>query len=164
MLFRVYQPSDAETIAAIYRDAVIGVGSSAYNAKQIEIWSSYPEDIEEFRGLLSEGLTVVGLHDSQLVAFGQLNPSNHIAFIYTASQFARCGYATEIYQQLEAKAIQEKVKRLHTEASRISKHFFLKMGFRVIETEIVLRQDVEFERFKMEKIVGSVSFLMEDKI
>lgn len=154
MLFRVYQPSDAEEIAKIYRDAVIGVGSIAYNSKQIEVWSSYPENIEEFRGLLGEGLTLVGLHESQLVAFGQLNPPNHIAFLYTATQFARCGYATIIYQQLEAKAIEEGVQRLHVEASRIAKHFFLKMGFRLIEAEVVMRQNIEFERFKMEKILG----------
>jgi len=151
MLLREYQPSDAETLAAIYRDAVIGIGSGAYDTKQVEVWSSYPEDIEEFRRLLSEGLTIVALHDRQLVAFGQLNPPDHIAFLYTASHFARLGYATEIYKRLEAKAIEQAVQRLHTEASRISKHFFLKMGFCVVETEIVERKGVQFERFKMEK-------------
>ena len=154
MLFQEYQPSDAESLAAIYRDAVIGIGSSAYDAKQVEAWSSYPEDIEEFRRLLSQGLTIVALHDRQLAAFGQLNPPDHIAFVYTASQFARLGYATEIYKRLEAKAIEQGVHRLYTEASRISKHFFLKMGFCVVEAEIVDRKGVQLERFKMEKIIG----------
>jgi putative acetyltransferase len=154
MLFREYQPSDAETLAAIYRDAVMGIGSSAYDAKQVEAWSSYPEDIEEFRQLLRQGLTIVALHDGQLVAFGQLNPPHRIAFVYTATHFARLGYATEIYKQLEAKAIEQGVQRLHTEASRISKHFFLKMGFCVVETEIVDRKGVQLERFKMAKIIG----------
>jgi putative acetyltransferase len=152
MLLR-YQRQDAETLAAIYRDAVIGIGSSAYDAKQIEVWSSYPEDIEEFRQLLSQGLTIVALHDSQVVAFGQLNPLDHIAFLYTASHFSRFGYATKIYQHLEAYAIQQGVERLHTEASRISKHFFLKMGFSMIEAEIVERKAVKIERFKMEKLL-----------
>lgn len=154
MLLREYQPSDAETLAAIYRDAVIEIGSGAYDAKQVEVWSSYPDDIEEFRRLLSQGLTIVALHDKQLVAFGQLNPPDHIAFAYTASHFARLGYATEIYKRLEVRAIEQGVQCLHTEASRISKHFFLKMGFRLVETEIVERKGVQFERFKMEKIIG----------
>ncbi|HEY9605746.1 MAG TPA: GNAT family N-acetyltransferase [Allocoleopsis sp.] len=154
MLLREYQPSDAESLAAIYRDAVIGIGSSAYDDKQIEAWSSYPEDIEEFRRVLSEGLTIVVLHDGKLVAFGQLNPLARIAFVYTASQFARLGYATEIYKRLEAKAIEQAVQRLYTEASRISKHFFLKMGFCVVEAEIVYRKGVQLERFKMAKIIG----------
>lgn len=153
MLIRQYQPSDAENIIAIFRDAIINIGSTAYNAKQIEVWSSYPEDIEDFRQLLSQGITFVAEQNNQLVAFGQLNPSNHIAFIYTASDFARLGYATKIYQQLEAQAIQKGVQYLHTDASRISKYFFLKMGFYIVEAERVQRQQVWFERFKMEKIL-----------
>ena len=153
MMLREYLASDAEALAAIYRDAVIGIGSSAYDVQQIAVWSSYPEDIEQFRKLLSLGLTLVAVEDSRLVAFGQLNPSDHIAFLYTASDFARHGYATEIYKRLEAYAVEQGSKHLHTEASRISKHFFVKMGFRVVETELAERQGVQLERFKMEKVI-----------
>lgn len=153
MSIREYQPSDAEILAAIYRDAVIGIGATAYNAKQIEVWSSFPEDLEEFRHLLGQGLTLVALDKGELVAFGQLNPLNHVAFLYTATRVARKGYATKIYQELEDYAITQNVQRLHTEASHISKHFFLKMGFSVVEMEIVDRKNTQFERFKMEKII-----------
>lgn len=153
MSIREYQPSDAEILAAIYRDAVIGIGATAYNAKQIEVWSSFPEDLEEFRYLLSQGFTIVALDAGQLVAFGQLNPLDHVAFLYTATRVGRKGYATKIYQQLEDYAITQNVPRLHTEASHISKHFFLKMGFSVVEMEIVDRKNTQFERFKMEKII-----------
>ncbi|HEY9694153.1 MAG TPA: GNAT family N-acetyltransferase [Oculatellaceae cyanobacterium] len=153
MLIREYQPSDVETLISIFRDAIITTGSTAYNAEQIKVWSSYPEDIEEFRQLLSQGITYVAVHNNQLVAFGQLNPSNHIAYLYTASDFARLGYATKIYQNLEAQAIKQGVQHLHTNASRISKYFFLKMGFYIVEAEIVERKKVWLERFKMEKIL-----------
>lgn len=153
MSIREYQPTDAEILAEIYRDAVVGIGSTAYNAKQIEVWSSFPEDLEEFRHLLSQGLTIVALDKGQLVAFGQLNPLDRVAFLYTATRVARKGYATQIYQQLEDYAIAQNVQRLHTEASRISKHFFLKMGFSVVEREIVDRKNTPFERFKMEKMI-----------
>lgn len=153
-MIREYQKSDAEALIAVYRDAVIGIGAGAYNAQQIAIWSSYPEDIEEFRELLSLGLTLVAVEGSRLAAFGQLNPPDHIAFLYTASDFARLGHATEIYKRLEAHAVGQGVKRLHTDASRIAKHFFLKMSFRVVETELTEHKSVQFERFKMEKVIG----------
>ncbi|MFB2934608.1 N-acetyltransferase family protein [Aerosakkonemataceae cyanobacterium BLCC-F154] len=153
MSIREYQPSDVEILAAIYRDAVIGIGSTAYNAKQIEVWSSFPEDLEEFHHLLSQGLTIVALDKGELVAFGQLNPLDRVAFLYTATRVSRKGYATKIYQQLEDYAITQNVPRLHTEASHISKHFFLKMGFSVVEREIVDRKNTQFERFKMQKII-----------
>jgi putative acetyltransferase len=151
MMIRSYQPSDAEAIAAVYKDAVIGTGASAYNAQQVAIWSSYPEDLEAFRDLLGQGSTLVALQGDRLVAFGQLHPLDHVAFLYTASDCGRQGYAGGIYQQLEAFAREQGVTRLYTEASRISKLFFLKVGFQILETEWVKRQGLEFERFKMEK-------------
>lgn len=153
MLLRKYQPSDAESLVTVFRDAVITIGSTAYDAQQTAIWASYPEDIEEFRQLLSLGLTVVAVEESCLVAFGQLNPPDHIAYLYTASNAARLGYATEIYKRLEAQAIEQGIERLHTEASHISKYFFLKIGFQIVEREIATRKGVQFERFKMEKFV-----------
>ncbi|MBE9167613.1 GNAT family N-acetyltransferase [Pleurocapsales cyanobacterium LEGE 06147] len=154
MLLRPYQVSDAEILAAIYRDAVTGIGASAYDAQQIAVWSLYPEDIEEFRQLLGCGLTLVAVENSRAVAFGQLNPPDRLAYLYTASNFARLGYGTAIYQRLEAYAREQGIKRLHTEASRISKHLFLKMGFCIVERELAVRHGVEFERFKMEKVIG----------
>lgn len=151
MLIRPYQTSDAEALATVYRDAVFGIGSQAYNAEQVAVWADFPSNLEEFKRTLSLELTLVAVEDQQIAAFGQLNPLDHVAFIYTATQFARRGCATEIYQQLEAHARQQTVKQLHTEASRISKFFFLKMGFVVLETEYVERQAVQFERFRMAK-------------
>jgi putative acetyltransferase len=154
MLVRPYQVSDAEILAVIFRDAVTGIGASTYNPQQIAVWSSYPEDIEEFRQLLARGLTLVAMENARTVAFGQLNPPDRIAFLYTASNLARLGYGTAIYQKLEAHARDRGIKRLHTEASRISKHLFLKMGFDVVEREFAVRHGAEFERFKMEKAIG----------
>ncbi|MBW4487624.1 MAG: GNAT family N-acetyltransferase [Trichocoleus desertorum ATA4-8-CV12] len=153
MFIRQYQIADAEAIAAIYQNSVLGIGATAYNPEQIAAWSAYPDNLEEFRRSLQQGLTLVAVADEQLVAFGQLNPLDHIAFLYTASPAARQGYATEIYQQLETYAIQQGIEHLHTEASRISKFFFLKMGYHITETEVVTRKGVELERFKMAKLM-----------
>ncbi|MBD2314461.1 GNAT family N-acetyltransferase [Desertifilum sp. FACHB-1129] len=154
MLIRQYQASDAEAIAQLYRDSVQVIGATAYNAEQVAVWSAYPQDLEQFRTLLGIGLTLVAVEDTQFAAFGQLHPLNHIAFLYTASRYGKKGYATAIYQQLEAYAKMQGCDRLTTEASRISKFFFLKMGFAVVEPEMVERQGVQFERFKMEKQLG----------
>ncbi|NES83529.1 MAG: GNAT family N-acetyltransferase [Moorea sp. SIO2B7] len=153
MFLREYQKSDAEAITKVYRDAVIGIGSTVYNSEQIKVWSSYPDELEYFRELLSLGLTIVASKNQEIVAFGQLNPVNHLAFIYTATNYSYQGIATAIYQKLETEAKQKQVKCLYTEASRIAKFFFLKHGFNIVETEIALRCGVEFERFKMQKLI-----------
>jgi putative acetyltransferase len=154
LFIRTYAPVDAEALAAIFRDAVIHTASSVYEPEQIAAWSAYPEDLENFRESLTQGLSLVAVVDNYPVAFGQLHPVDHIAYLYTASSFNRQGYGSAIYQCLEQRAIEHKIERLRTEASRVSKHFFLKMGFRVVEVEWVMRRGVQIERFKMEKILA----------
>jgi putative acetyltransferase len=154
MNIRQYQVSDAEAIAEVYRDAVIHIGCDFYSPAQIKIWSSFPENIEEFRQSLKQGLTLIAIEVKNISAFGQLYPDDRIAFLYTAKQYACKGYATAIYQRLEQTAIAKGVKFLKTEASRVSQFFFLKQGFAMIEPEIVVRQDREFERFKMQKKIA----------
>lgn len=151
MFLRPYQPADAEAIAQLYRDAVLVTGAEAYSAEQVAAWAAFPEDLADFRVSLQQGLTLVGWDDATLTAFGQLHPADHIAFLYTAPAYARCGYATAIYQQLEEEAQRQGVAVLRTEASRISKFFFLKQGFEVKEVETVVRHGVELDRFKMHK-------------
>jgi putative acetyltransferase len=154
MLFRDYHPLDTDAIAAVFRDAIIHTASQAYDAEQVAVWSAYPDDPEEFRQRLSQGITIVAVEHDAIAAFGQLDPPDHISLLYTSSQFARRGCATEIYQRLEAQAIAQHINRLHTEASHIAKHFFLKMGFQIVESERVVRRGIEFERFRMEKVIA----------
>lgn len=156
MRLRPYQPADADALEGVFHDAVRGTGALAYDAQQVEVWASYPNDREEFRQRLSQGITLVAVVPNESgqevpVAFGQLDPIDHVMFLYTASQHGQRGYATQLYQQLEASALQHGVLRLSTDASRISKFFFLKMGFHILTTEWVTRKGVPLERFKMAK-------------
>jgi len=151
MKLRPYDKSDAEDLAHVYRDAANFIGRQAYNADQVRVWSLYPDDIEEFRDRLARGLTLVAEADNVVVAFGQLDPGDHVAFIYCASANARRGIASAIYDRLEAHAIAKGILTLTTDASRISRPFFEKKGFTVTAIEHSLRLGVLFERFRMSK-------------
>ncbi len=154
MMIRPYQSSDAPALADLYQDAVWEIGSQVYGTAQVEAWAAAVHDLEWFQRSLEQGVTLVAIAEAQIAAFGQLHPLDHVAFLYTASRFARQGYATEIYRRLEAHARQHSIKKIRTEASRISKFFFLKEGYEVVGTEWVERQGVLLERFKMEKQIG----------
>ncbi|MEM9541738.1 MAG: GNAT family N-acetyltransferase [Cyanobacteria bacterium P01_E01_bin.42] len=151
MSIRQYKPTEVAAIAEVYRNAILGIACDFYSREQVEVWSSLLGDLETFGKKLQQGLTLVAVEDEKIIAFGQLHPNNRIAFLYTIHEYARKGYASQIYQQLEQEAIAQGVQYLSTEASRVSKFFFLKQGFEILEREIVLRQNMEFERFKMQK-------------
>lgn len=156
MILRPYDRSDAAALAAVYRDAASVIGRQAYDAEQVRVWSLYPDDIEEFRTRLARGLTLVAQADESVAAFGQLEPDDHIAFIYCASAYARRGFASAIYDRLEAHARTQGASILTTDASRISRPFFEKQGFKVTAIEHTLRSGVQFERFRMCKSLTAV--------
>lgn len=162
-MIRPYHTSDVHALATLYQNAVREIGAQAYDPDQVAVWAAAVQDLEWFQRSLEQGLTLVAIAEAQVAAFGQLHPLNRVAFLYTASRFARQGYATEIYRRLEAHARQQGIQQIHTEASRISKFLFLKMGYEVVETEWVERRGIWLERFKMQKQLSDADCAIQVK-
>ena len=148
---RSFVPGDAPALAAVYRDTVRGQGPRAYDTAQVEAWAAYPEDLEEFRDRLAQGLTLVADGPEGPAAFGQLHPEHHIALLYCATRWSGQGLGSRIYRRLEARARARGVARLDTDASRLSRPFFERHGFHVVAVDHPVRHGVVFERFRMEK-------------
>lgn len=151
MILRPYAPSDLPALAEIYCQAVRRIGPEAYAPNQVEIWAQYPDDAMAFGQQLEKGYTLLAVDGENAMAFGQLEPSDHLSLLYCHPDYARRGVASAIYHTLEARADALQVPILRTEASRISRHLFEKFGFTVIEVETVYRGGIAFERFQMEK-------------
>jgi putative acetyltransferase len=151
MTLRDYLPTDAESLAAVYRDAARNLGRQRYTDAQTRVWALHPEDLEPFRGALSAGQTICAVVDGSPVAFGQRNPADHLAYLYCHSAHARRGYASAILAALEARAAADRIPRLQVEASGVARPFFERLGYQVIEAERPVRHGLEFLRFKMKK-------------
>lgn len=151
MMLRDYLPTDAESLAAVYRDAARNLGRQGYTDAQTRVWALHPEDLEQFRAALSAGRTICAVVDGSPVAFGQLHPADHLAYLYCHSAHARRGYASTILANLEAHAVANRVSTLQVEASGVARPFFARLGYRVIEEERPVRHGLEFPRFKMKK-------------
>lgn len=151
MHLRPFSPDDAGALIAVFRDAVRRIGPVAYTKKQVEAWARHPVDFYDFRSRLSRGHTLVMEEAGRAVAFGQLDPLDHLAFLYTAADYNRKGIGSCIYDALEHHACIEHVTDIHTEASRISMPFFAKKGYRVTAVEQVVLFGIRLERFAMNK-------------
>jgi len=148
---RRYKPEDAEAIAELYEKSVREIAIEEYTPQEVEAWASYADEIEEIRYRLAEGLTLVAEAGERLVSFGQLKPTDHIAFLYTLKDFSRMGIASGIYKRLEDHAVTKGARYLTTDASRISKPLFERFGFRLEYPVVEKRKGVELECFKMRK-------------
>ena len=148
---RRYIPEDAEAIAWLYEKSVREIAIEKYTPEEVEAWASYADEIEELRHRLAEGLTLVVEAGGMLVSFGQLKPLDHIAFLYTLKDYSRKGIASGIYKRLEDHAAMKGAECLTTDASRISKPLFEKLGFRLECPVVERRKGVDIECFKMKK-------------
>lgn len=151
---RAYRPDDAEALAALFRASARVLGAQAYPPAHVEAWARYPEDLEEFRARLAQGTTLIALDGETPIGFGQLNPADYVNFLYVAPTHARRGVAQAIYDALEAQAQQLGTPTLRAAASRLSKPFFEKNGWTVVDIEQAPRYEVVFERYLMEKAIA----------
>jgi putative acetyltransferase len=150
---RAYRADDAEALAALFRASARVLGALAYSPAHVDAWARYPEDIEAFRAQLAQGATLVALDGETPIGFGQLNPGDYVNFLYVAPTHARRGVAQAIYDALEAQARNLGTAALRAAASRLSKRFFEKNGWTVVQIEQAPRYDVVFERYLMEKVI-----------
>ena len=148
---RRYTPDDAEAIAQVYRRSVTETAIGKYTPEEVEVWASYADEVEEIRYRLAEGLTLVTEAGGGIVAFGQLKPIDHISFLYTLKEYSRMGIATGIYNRLEEHAVTKGAERLTTDASRISRPLFERLGFKLECPVVEVRKGVGLECFKMSK-------------
>jgi putative acetyltransferase len=152
---RPYNPTDTERLAHIYTQAALILGKTQYTEQQVQIWADYPiQYFDEFKAMLSNGHTYVAASGcGEILGFGQLCPTDYVTLLYVLPEFSRAGVGTTIYKQLEIIAQDNQQKCLSVTASKISKGLFEKLGFEVIDTEISLRNGIEFERYNMVKIL-----------
>jgi len=151
MRLRPYAQTDAPALAAIYRNAVLALGTPAYTPQQVAVWASFAEEADAFAHFLAEGYTVIAEIDDRPVSFCQLKPLDHVALLYTDPEFARQGMATAVYHAIEQHARAKRQSVLTTDASKISRPFFEQNGFTLRRTEQTHRHGVYFERYQMEK-------------
>lgn len=151
---RPYRSTDAEVLSQIYRESVISLGAQYYTPEQVRVWAMHPENMDDFRRDLAEGITLVAeLPNKEVVAFGQLNPPDYIAYLYCHPAYARHGIGSALYRELETVSREAGKCQIWVEASHCSRPLLEKFGFQVVATEHPVRHGVVFERFRMEKIL-----------
>ena len=144
--------TDISALAAIYTNAVDGLASEHYTARQRKAWKKLATT-PDFSEALRDGVTVVAENEGDLIAFAQLHPNDCIRMLYVASEWSGLGISTLLYQYLEDEARIAGATRLRTEASLRAKRFFEQMGFSAGEEQQVKRNGVSLTQVPMEKIL-----------
>lgn len=148
---RLFEAQDVEQIARLFHETIREVNIRDYSDQQVRAWA--PDNIH-FRNWLeicSNRFTFVADDEGVIAGFGELEPNGHIDCFYCHKAYQRCGVGKQIYQAIEAQAIELSISRLFTEASITAKPFFQRMGFSVIKAQEVTRRSETFINYAMEK-------------
>jgi putative acetyltransferase len=150
---RLFEAQDAAQIAQLFHETVREINVRDYSSSQVSAWA--PDDIY-FRNwveVCSGRFTYVADDEGAIAGFGELESNGHIDCFYCHKNYQRCGVGRQIYQAIEAKAVELSVSRLFTEASITAKSFFQRMGFSVIEEQKVTCRGETFINYAMEKLL-----------
>ena len=151
---RAYRAVDAPALARIFRAAIHSTAAGIYRPEALAAWATAADEETAFGARLARGVTRVAERaDRTPVAFGQLDPEDRIAMLYTDPDSGRHGWASAICDELEASARRAGTTCLYTEASRAARAFFEARGFESTGIERVERDGVVIERYRMRLIL-----------
>ncbi|MDE2075060.1 MAG: GNAT family N-acetyltransferase [Alphaproteobacteria bacterium] len=122
-------PSDAHTVAEIFRASIEGLAGEDYNPAQQEAWMSAADDEAAFAGRREKELTLIATLDRVPAGFVSLKDSDHIEMLYVHPRAARRGVAKALVGALETLAAARGITRLTVDASDTARGFFAKRGY-----------------------------------
>jgi putative acetyltransferase len=132
---RDYRPADALALAGVYRAAILETGAGAYNAEQCAAWAAGADDESAWAQRLQDSWVRVAIGaDDQIVGFGAIQIPGHIDLLFTLPEANRQGVASLILDDLLALADAMGAKEVSATASELSKPFFEKHGFKLLES------------------------------
>ncbi|MBP5975783.1 GNAT family N-acetyltransferase [Brasilonema sp. CT11] len=155
MEIRLFRTQDTEQIAQLFHETVREVNIRDYSNNQVKAWA--PDDIyfRNWSEVCLKIFTYVADEEGIIVGFGELEPNGHINCFYCHKNYQRRGVGSQIYQAIEAKALELGLNSLFTEASITAKPFFQHMGFSVVKEQQVTRRGETFTNYVMEKFLRS---------
>ncbi|NMG09559.1 GNAT family N-acetyltransferase [Brasilonema sp. UFV-L1] len=155
MEIRLFRTQDTEQIAQLFHETVREINIRDYSNNQVKAWA--PDDIyfRNWSEVCLKRFTYVADDKGIIVGFGELESNGHIDCFYCHKNYQRRGVGSQIYQAIEAKALELGLDCLFTEASITAKPFFQNMGFSVVKEQQVTRRGETFTNYAMEKFLRS---------
>lgn len=126
---RPYLPSDAATLAALFRASIEALAAEDYDADQREAWASAADDEAAFAARLAGALTIVALVDGEIAGFASLKDNKLLDMLYVRPEFAGHGVGAALADAIEKLAGARGAKMLTVEASDTARDFFAARGY-----------------------------------
>ena len=150
---RDYGPRDAAAAYAVFRRAVHEGAARHYSEAERAAWAPDPDPPADWAPRLARHLSWVALHRRRLVGFATLGRDGHLDLFYVTPEAMGRGVADKLYVRVEAAAKARGLAVLDTVASRLSRSFLARRGWRVAARQSAIRGGVALTTYRMEKVL-----------
>lgn len=144
--------SDANACYDVFFRAVHEGTGAFYTKTQQAAWApprgSAPNDWPK---RLTQGYAIGAKRWGKMCGFMTMGTDGHIDFAYVLPNEMGKGTAVKLYKACAAEARKRGLTVMDTEASHLAKRFFEKHGWHVTARQMVIRNGVGIENFRMEK-------------
>jgi putative acetyltransferase len=155
IIIRHGRPSDLTELQQLFVDTIKTVCKADYSDQQINVWTSSIANKQRWSDIIENQLVLVAQEKDKIIGFCSLENFNYIDLFYVHKDKQGQGVAKQLYYYLESEAIKNGQKQLISDVSITARPFFEKIGFTVMSTQLVIRQEVELTNYKMKKELNS---------
>jgi putative acetyltransferase len=160
LLIRPFRPSDTVEIIQLFREVVHTVGARYYSQEQVAAWAPIENwtddeieaDRQRWQKNLEANITLVAEIDSIMVGFADMAKTGYLDHMYVRKEYQTRGVGYRLFKELEKTAREIGLSKITTHASVMAMPLAKRMGFVVIQKEIIQRKGVELTRYEMEKL------------
>ena len=155
MIIRLFEPSDADALAALFHQSVRQAGITDYSAEQVRAWSPAAPD-PKFYLRHAEGRTLLVAvdDDGRPIGYGDFEPDGHIDHLYCHPDGVGTGVGSAIYEAIEAAARRSGISILFVEASEGARRLFERRGFSVNARNDFNVNGVMIHNYRMSKSIA----------
>lgn len=143
--------NDLVEMQTLFLDTIHIVCKNDYSEKQREVWSSSVENKTRWHSIFENQIVLIAEINTKIVGFITLENHNYIDFLYVHHNFQRKGIASELLVKIEKIALKNNQNQLFADVSITAKSFFISHGFDVVNSQKVIRKNVELTNFKISK-------------
>ncbi|SEK69567.1 Acetyltransferase, GNAT family [Pacificibacter marinus] len=143
---------DADACYDVFYRAVHGGTQAFYATEQQEAWApKRAKAPDDWADKLTQGIAISARRWGKIVGFMTMGHDGHIDFAYVLPNEMGKGTALKLYTHCETEARKLGLEVIDTQASHLAKRFFEKHGWHVTARQMVIRNGVGIENFRMEK-------------
>lgn len=145
---------DVPQITQLFHETVTSISPADYTVEETQIWAKSADDVAKWQQKVAHQHFLLAMQDNQLLGFASITQTgDYIDFLYVHPQAQRQGIAQQLYDQLEAYAIEQGVGEVQVDVSITARPFFEKNGFQVFQKQQNPRAHVVLVNFKMSKLL-----------